>query len=120
MRLQRVCEALLHDPCDLLALLHGPHRIGCRLVMILLSQHGWSGAIVLATDGPVRALLVVAILARRAAAREPWPTVAPDGTRHLGAAAECLHGQVAVGCAAGFRAGAAAAVAASRPAPRGG
>ena len=32
------------DPCDLLALLHGPHRIGCRLVMILLSQQGWSAA----------------------------------------------------------------------------
>jgi transposase len=29
------------DPCDLLGLLHGPHRTGCRLVMILLSQHGW-------------------------------------------------------------------------------
>jgi transposase len=34
------------DPCDLLALLHGPHRIGYRLVMILLSQHGWSAAII--------------------------------------------------------------------------
>jgi hypothetical protein len=30
-----------NDPCDLLRLLHGPHRVGCRLVMILLSQHGW-------------------------------------------------------------------------------
>jgi transposase len=30
------------DPCDLLRLLHGPHRVGCRLVMILLSQQGWS------------------------------------------------------------------------------
>jgi transposase len=29
-----------NDPCDLLRLLHGPHRIGCRLVMILLSQQG--------------------------------------------------------------------------------
>jgi hypothetical protein len=29
------------DPCDLVGLLHGPHRVGCRLVMILLSQHGW-------------------------------------------------------------------------------
>jgi len=29
-----------HDPCDLLGLLHGPHRVGCRLVMILLSQQG--------------------------------------------------------------------------------
>jgi transposase len=28
------------DPCDLLGLLHGPHRVGCRLVMILLSQQG--------------------------------------------------------------------------------
>jgi riboflavin biosynthesis pyrimidine reductase len=26
------------DPCDLPRLLHGPHRVGCRLVMILLSQ----------------------------------------------------------------------------------
>jgi transposase len=32
------------DPCDLLALLHGPHRVGCRLVMILLSQQGCSAA----------------------------------------------------------------------------
>jgi transposase len=31
-----------HDPCDLLRLLHGPHRVGCRLVMILLSQQGWT------------------------------------------------------------------------------
>ena len=29
-----------HDPCDVLGLLHGPHRVGCRLVMILLSQQG--------------------------------------------------------------------------------
>jgi transposase len=27
-------------PCDLLALLHGPHRVAVRLVMILLSHHG--------------------------------------------------------------------------------
>ena len=27
-------------PCDLLRLLHGPHRIACRLLMILLSQQG--------------------------------------------------------------------------------
>ncbi len=31
-------------PCDLLGLLHGPHRVGCRLVMILLSQQGCSAA----------------------------------------------------------------------------
>jgi hypothetical protein len=31
-------------PCDLLALLRGPHRIGLRLVMILLSHHGLSAA----------------------------------------------------------------------------
>jgi len=29
-------------PCDLLHLLHGPHRIGCRLLMILLSRQGWT------------------------------------------------------------------------------
>jgi transposase len=28
------------DPCDVLRLLHGPHRVACRLVMILLSQQG--------------------------------------------------------------------------------
>ncbi len=28
------------DPCELLRLLHGPHRIACRLLMILLSQQG--------------------------------------------------------------------------------
>jgi len=31
-------------PCDLLGLLHGPHRIALRLVMILLSHHGLSAA----------------------------------------------------------------------------
>src|SRR6266498_1639961 len=30
------------DPCDLLRLLHGPHRLACRLQMILLSQQGWT------------------------------------------------------------------------------
>jgi transposase len=39
---KRPCPA--GDPCDVLGLLHGPHRVGCRLVMILLSQHGWSAA----------------------------------------------------------------------------
>jgi transposase len=39
---KRPCPA--GDPGDLLGLLHGPHRIGCRLVMILLSQQGWSAA----------------------------------------------------------------------------
>ena len=29
-------------PCDLLRLLHGPHRVGARLVMILLSCQGWT------------------------------------------------------------------------------
>jgi len=28
-------------PCDVLGLLHGPHRVAVRLVMILLSQRGW-------------------------------------------------------------------------------
>jgi transposase len=37
---KRSCPA--GDPCDLLGLLHGPHRIGCRLVMILLSQQRWT------------------------------------------------------------------------------
>ena len=37
---KRSCPA--GDPCDLLALLHGPHRVGCRLVMLLLSQQGCS------------------------------------------------------------------------------
>jgi predicted ArsR family transcriptional regulator len=32
------------DPCDLLRLLHGPHRVGCRLLMILLSQHGFAAS----------------------------------------------------------------------------
>jgi transposase len=31
-------------PCDLLALLQGPHRVGLRLVMILLSHHGLPAA----------------------------------------------------------------------------
>jgi transposase len=39
---KRSCPA--GDPCDLLGLLHGPHRVGCRLVMILLSHHGLSAA----------------------------------------------------------------------------
>jgi transposase len=32
------------DSCDLLALLHGRHRVACRLVMILLSHHGLPAA----------------------------------------------------------------------------
>jgi transposase len=39
---KRPCPA--GDSCDVLALLHGRYRIGCRLVMILLSHHGWSAA----------------------------------------------------------------------------
>jgi transposase len=39
---KRSCPA--GDPCDLLGRLHGPHRVGYRLVMILLSQHGCSAA----------------------------------------------------------------------------
>ena len=39
---KRSCPA--GDPCDLLGLLHGPHRVGYRLTMILLSQHGWPAA----------------------------------------------------------------------------
>jgi transposase len=39
---KRSCPA--GDPWDLLGLLHGPHRVGYRLVMILLSQHGCSAA----------------------------------------------------------------------------
>jgi transposase len=37
---KRSCAA--DDPCDLLALLHGPHRVGLRLVMILLSSQAWT------------------------------------------------------------------------------
>jgi transposase len=39
---KRSCPA--GDPCDVLGVLQGPHRVGYRLVMILLSQHGWSAA----------------------------------------------------------------------------
>ncbi len=38
-------------PCDLLGLLHGPHRVGLRLVMILLSQHGLPAATIAALLG---------------------------------------------------------------------
>ena len=38
------CSCPAGDPCDLLGLLHGPHRVGYRLIMILLSQHGWPAA----------------------------------------------------------------------------
>jgi transposase len=31
-------------PCDVARLLHGPHRVGYRLVMILLSSQGWPPA----------------------------------------------------------------------------
>jgi transposase len=31
-------------PCDVARLLHGPYRVGARLVMILLSHQGWSAA----------------------------------------------------------------------------
>jgi transposase len=36
---KRACPA--DDPCDVLGLLQGPHRVGYRLVMILLSQQDW-------------------------------------------------------------------------------
>jgi transposase len=40
------CPSRAGCPCDLIRLLHGPHRVALRLVMILLSQRGWSaGAI---------------------------------------------------------------------------
>jgi hypothetical protein len=39
---KRSCAA--GDPCDLLRLLHGPHQVGLRLVIILLSQQGWTAA----------------------------------------------------------------------------
>ncbi len=29
-------------PCDVARLLHGRHRVGARLVMVLLSQRGWT------------------------------------------------------------------------------
>ena len=31
-------------PCDVVGLLHGPHRVGTRLVMILLSHQHWPPA----------------------------------------------------------------------------
>ncbi len=34
------------DPCDLLGPAARPHRIACRLLMILLSQQGWPAAAV--------------------------------------------------------------------------
>ena len=34
------------DSCDLLSLLHGPHRVAYRLGMILLSRHGQSAGAV--------------------------------------------------------------------------
>ena len=33
-----------NDPCDVLRALHGPHRVACRLLMILLSQQGFAAA----------------------------------------------------------------------------
>src|SRR5512132_1603528 len=38
-------------PCDLLSLLHGPHRLALRLVMILLSHHGLPAATIAALLG---------------------------------------------------------------------
>jgi len=35
------CPATAGCPCDLTRQLHGAHRVGARLVMILLSQRGW-------------------------------------------------------------------------------
>jgi transposase len=35
------CPSRTGCPCDLTRLLHGPHRVATRLVMILLSQRGW-------------------------------------------------------------------------------
>ena len=36
----RTCPA--GDACDVVGLLHGPHRVGLRLVMILLSHQRWT------------------------------------------------------------------------------
>jgi hypothetical protein len=50
---KRSCAA--GDPCDLLRLLHGPHRVGLRLVMILLSQQGWTAAAIAELSAAARA-----------------------------------------------------------------
>jgi transposase len=46
---KRSCPA--GDPCDLLGLLQGQHRVGYRLVMILLSQQGWPAAAIASVLG---------------------------------------------------------------------
>jgi transposase len=38
------CPARAGCPCDVTRLLHGPHRIALRLVMIMLSQRGWTAS----------------------------------------------------------------------------
>jgi hypothetical protein len=70
---KRSCPA--GDPCDLLALLHGPHRMGCRLVMILLSQHGWSAATIAELLGCDRAPCAAGCIATTPTA----PTALPTG-----------------------------------------
>jgi hypothetical protein len=40
------CPAGAGCACDLTRQLHGPHRIGARLVMILLSQRGWPASVI--------------------------------------------------------------------------
>ena len=45
-------------PCDLLRLLHGPHRVGARLVMTLLSCQGWTAASIVRCAWPEVASLV--------------------------------------------------------------
>jgi transposase len=38
------CPARAGCSCDVIRQLHGPHRVGTRLVMILLSQRGWTAS----------------------------------------------------------------------------
>ena len=83
------CPARAGCPCDLTRLLHGPHRVALRLVMILLSQRGWTASAIAEllgcdpvtvrrwihrynTGGPPRWPTGPARVAPASAAR-PWP-----------------------------------------------
>jgi Homeodomain-like domain len=76
---KRSCPA--GDPCDLLRLLHGPHRIGLRLVMILLSQQGWTAVTIAELLGCDPRTVRRWVHATTPTVRTRWPT-GPDPAGH--------------------------------------
>jgi hypothetical protein len=62
------------DPCYLLRLLHGRHRIACRLLMIPLSQQGMAASQIADLLGYVPSTVAAGFIAINATAPVGWPT----------------------------------------------